>query len=107
MGGCIHERFALGVNGHNDRYFIQSYANNLKNQYGNAGTLQRKRLLWFGGQSAFYFGWITVATIANATALMVSIGYDGAPLTPQSWTILFNGSGYCHLFNHDLEKKHA
>lgn len=42
-------------------------------------------LVWW--PISFYFGWITVATIANATALMVSIGYDGAPLTPQSWTI--------------------
>lgn len=37
---------------------------------------------------SFYFGWITVATIANASALMVYIGYDGSPLSPQIWTIL-------------------
>lgn len=37
---------------------------------------------------SFYFGWITVATIANITALMVYLGYDGSPLSPQAWTIL-------------------
>lgn len=37
---------------------------------------------------SFYFGWITVATIANITALMVSLEYDGSPLSPQLWTIL-------------------
>jgi hypothetical protein len=37
---------------------------------------------------SFYFGWITVATIANASALMIFLGYDGSPLTPQIWTIL-------------------
>lgn len=36
---------------------------------------------------SFYFGWITVATIANASALMIFIGYDGAPFSPQTWTI--------------------
>ena len=28
-----------------------------------------------------YFGWITVATIANATALLVALGYKGFPLS--------------------------
>lgn len=35
-----------------------------------------------------YFGWITVATIANATVLLVSIGWKGFGLTEQTWAII-------------------
>ena len=35
-----------------------------------------------------YFGWITVATIANATTLLVSLGWDGFGLSPSLWTII-------------------
>ncbi|MBN1280450.1 MAG: hypothetical protein JXA00_02255 [Candidatus Thermoplasmatota archaeon] len=35
-----------------------------------------------------YLGWITVATIANVTAFLVSIGWDGFGITELSWTIL-------------------
>ena len=35
-----------------------------------------------------YLGWISVATIANATALFVGIGWQGNPLEPQSWSML-------------------
>lgn len=35
-----------------------------------------------------YFGWITVATIANITALLVSINWDGFGLTDQTWTVI-------------------
>lgn len=33
-----------------------------------------------------YFGWITVATIANATTLLVSLGWNGAGLAESTWT---------------------
>ena len=36
---------------------------------------------------SIYLGWITVATIANFTALFVSIGWKGFGLNPQIWTI--------------------
>lgn len=32
-----------------------------------------------------YLGWITVATIANATALLVHIGWQGGPLSEVAW----------------------
>ncbi len=32
-----------------------------------------------------YLGWLTVATLANATTFLDSIGYGGAPLTPALW----------------------
>ena len=34
-----------------------------------------------------YFGWITVATVANATALLVSVGWDRFGLAEQVWTV--------------------
>lgn len=37
---------------------------------------------------SIYFGWITVATIANITVLLVSIGWDGWGVSEQLWTII-------------------
>jgi hypothetical protein len=34
-----------------------------------------------------YFGWITVATIANITVFLVSINWDGFGISPVIWTI--------------------
>ncbi len=35
-----------------------------------------------------YLGWLTVATIANFTILLVSWGWQGEPLNPQFWTMV-------------------
>ncbi len=35
---------------------------------------------------SIYFGWITVATIANATTLLVSLGWDGFGISEPTWT---------------------
>lgn len=35
-----------------------------------------------------YFGWITIATIANITTWLVSIGFKGGPLKPGVWMVL-------------------
>lgn len=35
-----------------------------------------------------YFGWITVATIANITVLLVSLEWNGFGLSEQFWTVL-------------------
>ena len=35
-----------------------------------------------------YIGWITVATIANVTALLVTIGWDGFGISEEIWTTL-------------------
>ena len=35
-----------------------------------------------------YLGWITVATIANVTAALVKVGWNGFGINEQSWTIL-------------------
>lgn len=34
-----------------------------------------------------YFGWITVAAIANATVLLVSLGWNGGGISPVIWTV--------------------
>ncbi len=35
-----------------------------------------------------YLGWITIATIANVTAVLVDIGWNGFGLSQQFWTVL-------------------
>lgn len=37
---------------------------------------------------SIYFGWITIATIANVTTLLVSINWNGFGLPEQIWTII-------------------
>jgi hypothetical protein len=37
---------------------------------------------------SIYLGWITVATIANATSLLYYLGWNGAPLSPEAWTVI-------------------
>lgn len=53
---------------------------------------------------SIYFGWITVATIANVTAVLVHVGYNGAPFTEQIWTVIMiciaTGMGIYFLIFH-------
>lgn len=42
---------------------------------------------------SIYFGWITVATIANVTTLLVAIGWDGFGISESLWTIFILGVG--------------
>jgi hypothetical protein len=35
-----------------------------------------------------YLGWITVATIANATQVLFYLGWNGGPLSPELWTVI-------------------
>lgn len=45
---------------------------------------------WFFVRLPFsiYFGWITVATIANITTLLVALEWDGFGLSDQVWTVI-------------------
>lgn len=45
---------------------------------------------WMLIQAPFsvYLGWISVATIANTTAVLVNGGWDGGPLSPVHWAAL-------------------
>jgi len=38
--------------------------------------------------NSVYWGWISIATIANFTALFVTLGWDGSPLNEVVWTII-------------------
>jgi hypothetical protein len=38
-----------------------------------------------------YFAWISVATIANISAYLVSVGWDGGLLSPVWWTLVLMG----------------
>ena len=40
-----------------------------------------------------YFGWITVATIANITVWLVSVGWDGFGIGASSWAVAIIGVG--------------
>jgi hypothetical protein len=42
---------------------------------------------------SLYLGWITVATIANVTALLWLAGWDGWGISPQAWTVIMMGAG--------------
>lgn len=35
-----------------------------------------------------YFGWVTVATIANATTLLVDLGWNGFGISEVTWTVI-------------------
>ena len=37
---------------------------------------------------SIYLGWITVATIANATSLLDYVGWNGWGISPEVWTVL-------------------
>lgn len=37
---------------------------------------------------SIYFGWITIATIANVTTMLVSWGWNGFGLTEDTWTVI-------------------
>ncbi|MBU2948609.1 tryptophan-rich sensory protein [Zobellia uliginosa] len=43
-------------------------------------------LVWW--PICLYSGWITVATIANISAYLTKLGWNGAPLSEVSWTII-------------------
>jgi hypothetical protein len=40
-----------------------------------------------------YLGWVSVATIANASAVLDYLGWQGEPLGPETWTIIMLAAG--------------
>jgi len=59
----------------------------------NSARLTLKEKLFVRLPFSVYFGWITVATIANATTLLVSLGWNGWGMSQQFWTIIILGVG--------------
>lgn len=49
------------------------------------------KLAWVKPAIGVYFGWITVATIANVTTLLVSIGWDGFGISEATWLMVMLG----------------
>jgi translocator protein len=47
-----------------------------------------KEMVWVSLPFTLYVGWICVATIANVSALLVSLDWSGGYLSPQGWTVL-------------------
>lgn len=52
------------------------------------GAVTRKEKLLVRAPFSVYFGWITVATIANVTTALVDIGWDGLGLQQAFWTVV-------------------
>lgn len=52
------------------------------------GAVTRREKLLVRVPFSVYFGWITVATIANATTALVEIGWDGLGLQQAFWTVV-------------------
>lgn len=55
--------------------------------------LTAKEKLFINVPFSVYFGWITVATIANATTLLVSIGWDGFGISEHTWAVIIIMAG--------------
>ncbi len=64
-------------------------------QKGNIGrTTYGPWMTWvFGIPFAIYLGWITVATIANAAAVLIDAGWNGWGIAPLIWTYLMLAAG--------------
>ncbi len=46
------------------------------------------KMIWATLPFSVYFGWITIATIANITGLLVDIGWHGFGMTESLWTVI-------------------
>lgn len=47
-----------------------------------------KEIVWVSLPFTLYFAWICVATIANVSALLVSLDWRGGFMAPEGWTVL-------------------
>ncbi len=70
--------------------FLVKIANILRNETKNLSTLDT---IFIKSPFSVYFGWITVATIANSTIFLVSLGFRSFFFPEQVWAIavLFTG----------------
>lgn len=60
----------------------------LINQQTKASRLSLKDNFFIRVPFSIYFGWVTVATIANVTTLLVDIGWNGFGISETIWMIL-------------------
>lgn len=66
----------------------------LINQTLKDEQLSEREYLFVRLPFSVYFGWITVATIANATVLLVSLGWKGFGLAEETWAIIIIFVGF-------------
>lgn len=59
----------------------------LKLGIGKKGTSNKEKYM-IHLPFSIYLGWITIATIANVTALLVNMGWNGFGLSEEFWTVL-------------------
>ncbi len=59
----------------------------------NREPLSKKEKFFVRLPFSIYFGWITVATIANATVLLVSLGWNGFGISEPIWMIVALAAG--------------
>jgi len=60
----------------------------------NKEKLSKKERLFIRIPFSVYFGWITVATIANISVFLVSINWNGFGISQQIWTIIVLLAGF-------------
>ncbi len=63
------------------------------NQLTKKETLTAKERIFVRLPFSVYFGWITVATIANATALLVSLHWNGFGIPESVWAVIILAVG--------------
>ncbi len=63
------------------------------NHLTRANKLTPKENFFIRIPFSLYFGWITVATIANITAFLVAKDWNGFGLSPPTWTIIILVTG--------------
>jgi len=66
----------------------------LINQEINTEKLSKKEYFFIRLPFSVYFGWITVATIANATVLLVSLEWRGFGLAEEIWAVIIIFLGF-------------
>ena len=66
----------------------------LINQNINTEHLSKREYFFIRLPFSVYFGWITVATIANATVLLVSLGWKGFGLAEEIWAVIIIFVGF-------------
>ena len=60
----------------------------LINQITSKAKLSQRDKIFIRLPFSIYFGWITIATIANVTTLLVSLGWNGWGIKESTWTIM-------------------
>lgn len=68
-------------------------------------TASRARRFFLTVPLRVYLGWISVATIANATAVLVKAGWNGFGLDPRLWTVVVIAAGLAVALGFSVAKK--